>query len=178
MHGRDAVRSNQDQKGRCVMTVGTAQTGTPRAPSRLGFGWVPGALVAIAVAAVAAAAFYFAFSDDGGATGTAAETATPAAAAVIYDQDLVMARLANQGYIPRAAVDWEAVELKRLVNMGLVPAAALESATPESLFTQVELLEIDLANRGIIPTQAVDWETIEMKRLVNMGLIPRQALED
>lgn len=159
------------------MTVGTAQTGTPQAPSGVGFGWVPGALVAIAIAAVAAAALYFAFSDDGGATGTVAGTATPVAAAVMHDPDLIMAKLANEGYIPRAAVDWETVELKRLVNKGLVPAAALEPARVEPLFTENELLEIDLANRGLIPRQAVDWETVETKRLVNMGLIPRQALE-
>ena len=159
------------------MTVGSAQTGTPRAPSQVGFGWVPGALVAIAVAAVVAAGIYFAFGDDDGVSTTATETGAPTAVAEVPDEDLVMARLANQGYIPRAAVDWETVELKRLVNMGLVPAAALEPARPEPLFTELELLEIDLANRGLIPRQAVDWETVEMKRLVNMGLIPRQSLE-
>jgi hypothetical protein len=95
----------------------------------------------------------------------------------VQDQDLFMAKLANEGYIPRQAVDWETVDLKRLVNMGLVPAAALEPAAVDHLFTELELLEIDLANRGLIPQQAVDWETLEMKRLVNMGLIPRQAIE-
>jgi len=69
---------------------------------------------------------------------------------------------------------------EQLVNQGLVPAQTLELYRPpvEPLFTKSELLMIELAESGQIPMPAVDWEEVQLKRLVNQGLIPREALND
>ncbi len=37
---------------------------------------------------------------------------------------------------------------------------------------------IELAQTGQIPMQAVDWDEVALKKLVNQGLIPREALGD
>lgn len=39
-----------------------------------------------------------------------------------------------------------------------------------------DLIAGRLANQGLIPMEAVDWERVEMQRLANQGLIPKQAL--
>ena len=95
------------------------------------------------------------------------------------EREVLMMRLANQGYIPRQAVDWELMEMKQLVNLGLIPAQSLEPyvAPVEPLYTSQDRVMLDLVNRGLIPRESIDWEQIELRRLVNLGLIPRQALD-
>ena len=133
-------------------------------------------LIALAVIALAVA-----FATSQGTTET--ETATRTVAdveptAVFTEEEQIMMELAAKGYIPMAAVDWEAMALKEAVAQGYVPEQALrpyyfEGAEP--LFTNEELATIELAEKGLIPMESVDWEAVELKRLANKGLIPRQA---
>ena len=92
----------------------------------------------------------------------------------------ILAELANRGYIPSAAVDWRQLKTEELVNQGLIPAQTLEPyiAAAEPLFSESELLTMEFARSRQIPVQAVDWQAVEMKKLVNEGFIPRQALEE
>ena len=141
--------------------------------------------VIVAVAAVTA----FAFLTTGGeeapqaavsSAGEATQAApTPVAPDLRSDQE-ILAELASQGYIPAAAVDWRLLETEQLVNQGLIPAQTLQPyvAPTEPLFSESELLTMELARSGQIPMQAVDWEEVEMKKLVNEGFIPREALND
>lgn len=93
-------------------------------------------------------------------------------------EPLTLEQLANRGLIPAAAVPEPSV-LEQLVNRGLVPAQALEPAAQpvEPLFTEEEMATMTLANQGLIPHDSVDWEDVELRRLVNRGLIPRAAVE-
>lgn len=102
------------------------------------------------------------------------------ASGVFTAEELIMMDLANRGYIPEQAVDWSTIELKKLVARGLVPEQALRSsiAPAGALFSSEELATIDLANKGLIPMQTVDWDVVELKRLANQGLIPRQAVPE
>jgi hypothetical protein len=144
---------------------------------------MPWVAVTLAVAALAAVALALAlFVTLGGeetvaGPGTFDEAVVPASGSLITPDERILMQLANQGYIPNEAVDWEDLQTKALVNEGLIPAQALQPAIEpgESPYTAEERLMMDLANRGLIPDQAVDWETIELKRLINQGLIPRQA---
>lgn len=128
--------------------------------------WV---LVIIAVAAVVATAIMLT---------TAGEEATTEAVPDFRSDQQKLAELANQGYIPAAAVDWELLRTERLVNQGQIPAQTLESyGSPiEPLFSADERLMIELAQTGQIPMEAVDWGDVQLKKLVNQGLIPREAL--
>ena len=68
--------------------------------------------------------------------------------------------------------------LREAVSQGYVPEQALRSyysAGVEPLFTQEELATIELAEKGLIPMESVNWEEVELKRLANKGLIPYQA---
>lgn len=113
------------------------------------------------------------------------ETATPTrtvaeieSTSVFTEEEQIMMELAAKGYIPMQAVDWEAMYLKEAVAQGYVPEQSLHpyfSEGSESLFTEEELATIELAEKGLIPMQSVDWEEVELKRLANQGLIPRQA---
>lgn len=116
--------------------------------------------------------------DTGTVTGVGDVTAvTPGAESTFTAEEEIMVKLAAQGYIPMQAVDWDTIELKRAVAQGLVPEQALRPyiAPYEPLFTQEELATIELAEKGLIPWQTVDWEDVELRRLIDKGLIPRQA---
>ncbi len=128
-------------------------------------------LAIIALAAVAAVVVLFVTGGE--------ETTTAGEAATDYrSEQQIIADLANQGYLPAAAVDWQLLKTERMVEQGLVPAEALEPAVSPvaPLFSPDELLTIELANTGQIPTEAVDWSGVALKKLVNQGLIPREAL--
>jgi hypothetical protein len=163
------------------------------AGQRVEHGWTPklpkpviiAVLAVIVVAAVVAAVVV---STSGGAETSqavsSAEAVTPAAstqaAPDLRSDQALLAELANVGYIPSAAVDWRQLKTEELANQGLIPAQTLEPyiAPSESLFSESELLTMELAQSGQIPMQAVDWKAVEMKKLVNEGFIPRQALEE
>jgi hypothetical protein len=91
----------------------------------------------------------------------------------------ILADLAIAGYIPYAAVDWDYVELEPWVIQGHVPKQALQPYTEpvEPLWTAQERRMIELAATGQIPPEAVDWQKVSTKRLINQGLIPRQAAD-
>lgn len=155
----------------------------PAPPRR--FGAAIAGLAFIALAAVVVAAVLLntgeneatgAVATTGGAVATQA-VATPTAPSLQSDQQ-ILANLANLGHIPAAAVDWTLVRTEQLVNQGLIPAQTLQPyvAPVVPLFSEHETLMIELARSGQIPVQAVDWEDVEMKKLVNEGLIPREAL--
>ena len=144
---------------------------TIEAPAqKRGSGMVVTALAIIALAAVAAT-LVFVFAGD--------ETATQAVQDFRSEQQ-ILADLANQGYIPAEAVDRRLLKTEALINQGQIPAQTLEPyRTPvEPLFSEAELVMIELAESGQIPREAVDWGDVELKKLVNQGLIPRQALND
>jgi len=127
----------------------------------------------LAIIALAAAAATVVFVFAGG------ETATQAVQDFRSEQQ-ILADLAHRGYIPAEAVDWRLLRTEQLVNQGRIPAQTLEPyRTPvEPLFSETELVMIELAKSGQIPREAVDWGEVELKKLVNQGLIPRQALND
>lgn len=55
-----------------MTTIGSAPADTQRAPTPTGFSWLPGALVAFAVAVVAVVALFMVFSDNPDTSRTAA----------------------------------------------------------------------------------------------------------
>ena len=133
-------------------------------------------LITLAVIALAVA---FVTSRDSTETATATRTVAEVEPTAVFSQDeQIMMELAAKGYIPIAAVDWEAMALKEAVAQGYVPEQALRpfySEGAEPLFTSEELATIELAEKGLIPMESVDWEEVELKRLANKGLIPYQA---
>lgn len=92
----------------------------------------------------------------------------------------VLADLANRGYIPAEAVDFEFLATEKLVNQGLIPEAALSGyITPAApIFTPEDLALMHAARTGMIPMEAVNWDDMALKRLVNQGLIPRAAIDN
>ncbi len=98
-------------------------------------------------------------------------------ASIFTAEEEIMMKLAVQGYIPMEAVDWDAIHLKEAVAQGLVPEQALRPylAPYEPIFSSEELATIELAEKGLIPMQTVDWDDVELRRLIAKGLIPRQA---
>lgn len=150
------------------------QASEASAPTRR-FGVVMTVLAVIAVAAVAAAAILLTTGGEEATQAVATRTAPE-----LRSEQRILADLANQGYIPSEAVDWRLHRTEQLVNQGLVPAETLEAnrSPVEPLFSESELLMIELAESGQIPMQAVDWGKVELKKLVNQGLIPRDALND
>ena len=134
--------------------------------------WV---LAVIAVAAVVAAAILLTTGGEEATFEAAPDTPT----AFRTDQQK-LADLANQGYIPAAAVDWELLRTERLVNEGMIPGETFEPYSPpvEPLYTAEELLTIKLARNGQIPMESLDWSEVQLKELVNQGMSPREALND
>ena len=140
-----------------------------------------GAVVILVLAVVGLGAWAIVESNQTAVSGEAA-VAGPATQVVqeIRSEQRILADLASRGYIPSAAVDWRLLRTEELANRGLIPAETLEPYRPavEPLFSDSELLMMELARTGRIPRQAVDWGEVELKRLVNQGLIPREALSD
>jgi len=156
----------------------------PASPRRSGV--VITVLAFIVLAAVAVAVVLLNSGEDeatdavvtaGGAEATQA-VATPAAPSLRNDQQ-ILADLANQGYIPAAAVDWRLLKTEQLANQGLIPAQTLQpyAAPTQPVFSESELLMMELARSGQIPMQAVDWTRVKTEQLVNQGLIPALTLQ-
>ena len=109
------------------------------------------------------------------------ETAQPATSGVAVSVPAVgteafLARLANQGYIPRKAVDQERLLLERLVASGDLPAAALEAGSGATTppYTSGELRLIEAVGSGQVPREALGTDLLE--RLAADGGIPRAAV--
>jgi hypothetical protein len=96
---------------------------------------------------------------------------------------------------PTTVVD-EDLALRRLVNQGLIPKQALETIPPaesperppigrqpeEVAKSEAQILQ-DLANRGLIPQQAVPRILSETERAIlvdaiNRGLVPKEVLDE
>ena len=118
------------------------------------------------------------------------------------EEEIALVRLAEAGYIPMQAVDWELMELKglvfkgyvpaeslipqnwqrieleRLVDRGYVPAESLQAVLPpvKPLHSPAELELLRLVRAGHIPMEAVDWQRMELIDLVARGHVPRLAL--
>jgi hypothetical protein len=113
------------------------------------------------------------------APATTVAAAAPASEGIFTADELVMMDLANRGYIPRLAVDWELMKTKDLVARGIISPQALDPYIEPgaSLFTAQERLMMSLVNQGLLPKSAVDQELLDLKRLVNQGFVPKRALE-
>jgi hypothetical protein len=153
---------------------------TPARPARRRTMGIAAWLVAaVAVAALVTVGIVVATGEE------AAPAATTATAPDLRSEQRVLADLAALGYIPAQAVDWQTLRTEQLIAQRLIPAQTLEPAgtpapvpVPEPLFSESEELLIRLATTGQIPMQSVDWREVELKRLVNQGLIPRATLND
>ena len=152
---------------------------TPAPPARRRMTGVAAWLIAaVAVAALVTVAIV-------AATGEEAAPAASATAPDLRSEQRILADLAALGYIPAQAVDRQTLRTEQLITQGLIPAQTLEPAgtaatvtTPEPLFSEAERVLIRLATTGQIPMESVDWQEVELKRLVTQGLIPRAALRD
>lgn len=147
--------------------------------SKLFWGLLGLALAATATAVVVAGGLSDQDEPVGAARGTESAVAESGSGSqgLVTAEETVLIRLAEAGIIPMAAVDWDTIELKKAVEKGLVPAQALQPAavSVDPIYTSEELATIDAALRGLIPSQAVDWDLAELKRLISQGLIPRAA---
>jgi hypothetical protein len=113
--------------GMMLDDVGAAgQRESGRSPRRLAV-WIA-ATVALGVL-VAVLLGWGAASETGG-TGDPGLTGSVSAEPPVGSQEY-LARLANQGYIPKQAVDQRQLLIERLVARGEVPAGSLESTEPE-----------------------------------------------
>ncbi len=135
-------------------------------------GWVLGGFAAIAIAAVAIAAVAVLSQRPG--AGPVIERRT----ASLYTQDeLAVVRLVQQGVIPRETLEGEPFRTKALVNQGLIPRGAVEAGIPLAgpLYCPEERALMRAVAAGLVPEEALDYERLSVKRLVNQGLVPRAA---
>jgi len=137
-------------------------------------GWAVGILAGAALVAVAVAvATFFWPSSDG-------QTPQQRAAVSLYssNEQKVM-QLVNEGKVPAQTLQGGVYRTKSLVNQGLIPAASVnEYREPVSpLYTQRELHVMALVAQGILPAGTLNAEPFRTKRLINQGLIPREAAE-
>lgn len=125
----------------------TASGPTDTVPGTGRYVWV---VVVVAIIALAGLATVI-ISDDG------SEAATISAGAVagpdVGSQEFLQ-RLAEQGYIPRQAVDREQLLLERAVASGDIPAATLDAPARSSM-TPYERLLADAVASGHVPPQAL-----------------------
>lgn len=94
-------------------------------------------------------------------------------------EELAVTRLVATGHIPAQTLDSEPFRTKGLVNQGLVPRAALEPRPVmiAPLYSAQEQALIAAVAAGLVPEEALDGEPFLTKRLINQGLIPREAAD-
>jgi hypothetical protein len=134
-------------------------------------GWALGGLSALALAAIVVAAVAVMFQaptewEDAG-------TISP-----IYTRDeITVLRLVERGVIPRDILDTEPLRTKQLVAEGLVPRATLAARLfpVAPLYCAKEEAVVAGVADGVIPGEALRGEPFRTKRLINQGLIPREA---
>ena len=139
-------------------------------------GWVLGGLTIAALVAVAVATLV---------SVRAPEPRSPSVGTVgggrqgsLYtEQELAVMRLVAKGYIPAETLEGEPFLTKRLVNQGLVPweTVAQRQASISPLYSAKEQALMDAVAAGLVPAEALDGESFRTKRLINQGLIPREA---
>ena len=158
-----------EQEARTV----SQETGQPRV-RRSWAGWMLGALVVAALAGIIVALLEVRSVEP------PRPVAVPAQTGSLYTaEELAVMRLVAQGYIPREMLAGEPYRTKRLVNRGLIPRAAIDPALAPvaPLYTAEERALTDAVARGLIPKETLDTRTFLVKRLINQGLIPREAAD-
>jgi hypothetical protein len=139
-------------------------------------GWALGGLVAVALAAVTVATVIALRPTPH--VPVAGPVEVRSAGAPLYTaQEQAIMRLVAQGYLPAGTLQGRTFVFKSLVNRGLIPR---ESLTPyqgpvESLYTDQELAVMAAVAQGLVPREVLDGEPFLTKRLINQGLIPREA---
>jgi len=140
----------------------------------IGVGWGVGGLAVLAVAAVLVAAV---------AVLSGAPTIRPAderRVSPLYTADeLAVMQLVAKGYIPAETLDSAPFRTRGLINQGLVPRAALEPrpVVIAPLYSAQEQVMMATVAAGLVPEEALEGEPFRTKRLINQGLIPREAAD-
>ncbi|MFL5799186.1 MAG: hypothetical protein ACJ77A_14800 [Actinomycetota bacterium] len=142
-----------------------------RKPRRVS-SWALGALAALALAAVTVAAV---------AVLRPAHQVEPigkqdSSSSLYTAQERMVMRLAAQGLIPNETLEGGIYRIKSLVNQGLIPRETLIKYRPvRPLYTEQEQLIMAAVARGQVPKETLDGEPYRTKRLINQGVIPREA---
>jgi hypothetical protein len=159
-------------------TIAREETVTVDSDSRLRdsvwkprIGWVLGGLSILAVVGVVVAIAVF----SQGATTTSIDQAT---VAPLYTQDeLDVIRLVEEGVLPDEVLDAEPFRTKQLVNEGLLPHATLSPwpAPVAPLYCPDDRAVMAAVAQGLVPDEVLEGEPFRTKRLINQGLVPREA---
>jgi hypothetical protein len=145
----------------------------PQPAPRRRRGWGIGILAGAALVAVAvAAATFFWPASDG-------QTPQQRAAVSLYtEREQMVMQLVNEGKVPAETLQGGVYRTKSLVNRGLIPAETLNDRSPaKPLYTQREMHIMALVAQGVLPAETLNAEPFRTKRLINQGLIPREAAE-
>jgi hypothetical protein len=148
------------------------QTGSRRSRA----GWALGGLAVLALVSVAVAAVVV--------VRTPEQTTAPVRPVVgsrpgsLYtEQELTIMRLVAKGYLPAETLEGEPFRTKVLISQGLIPRGALapRGAPITPLYTEAERAVMAAVAAGMVPEETLEGEPFRTKRLINQGLIPRQA---
>jgi hypothetical protein len=146
----------------------------PRPAPRRRKGWAVRILAGAALVAVAVAAATFLWPSSDG------QTPQQRAAVSLYTEtEQKVMQLVNAGKVPAETLQGGVYRIKSLVNRGLIPAETLNEYRPpvKPLYTKRELLIMSLVASGQLPPETLNAEPFRTKRLINQGLIPREAAE-
>jgi hypothetical protein len=148
-------------------------TGAPsRSPRRVSR-WAMGTLAALALAAVTVAAVAVLRP----APQVEPSSDRDSSSSLYSAQERMVMRLAAQELIPKETLEGGIYRIKSLVNQGLIPRETLNRYQPpvEPLYTEQEQLIMAAVANGQVPKETLDGEPYRTKRLINAGLIPREA---
>ena len=154
------------------MATSVARGGLGSPARKIRIGWRLGGISALALAAVVVAAIAFltqASPSDSIGTVSVKPLYTP-------DQ-LTVIRLVEDGVLPGSVLAAEPFRTGQLVNEGLVPRGALDaqSAPVAPLYCPKEKAIAAGVAHGVVPDEVLGGEPFRTKRLINQGLIPREA---
>jgi hypothetical protein len=151
-------------------TITTEELGVSVQKPRIG--WALGGISILAIAAVVAAAV--AVLSQGP---TAVSTGEQAIAPLYTEDELAVIRLVEKGVLPDEVLTSERFRTKQLVNEGVLPRETLETrlAPVAPLYCEDERAVMAAVAAGVIPRQVLQGELFRTKRLINQGLVPREA---
>lgn len=133
-------------------------------------GWALGGLSILAVVGVVVAIAVF--------RGSTTPSFDQARVAPLYTQDeLTVIRLVEEGVLPDEVLDAEPFRTKQLVNEGVVPRATLSPrpAPVAPLYCPEDRGVMAAVAQGLVPDEVLEGEPFRTKRLINQGLVPREA---
>jgi hypothetical protein len=136
-------------------------------------GWGLWILSGAALTAVAVAAVVFFWPSSGGQVVREQRDAT----SLYTEQEQQVMQLVNEGQVPAETLQGGVFRIKSLVNRGLIPAETLSGAPVRPLYTRQELRIMALVAQGVLPAETLNGEPFRTKRLINQGLIPREAAD-